>query len=88
MEGVLEREARVKRGLHFIWLAPFEQDEKNRQIIPCLRTIADRGGQIEEISEGALLAGIVQLPFLEVPDGMRYFGVESISRYAQNYFPN
>jgi len=74
--------------LHSIWSAPFEQDEQNRQVIPYLKSIVDKGGEIEVVSEGALLAGIVQLPFLEAPSGMRYFGVESIRRYTQNYSPN
>jgi hypothetical protein len=76
MEGTL---------VHHVWSAPVTEDKKNKAILPALDKIADAGGVIEVIHEGALLAGLVNLPFIETPNGERYYGIDSIQGYAETY---
>lgn len=71
--------------VHRVWPAPILEDEKNRAILEALDKIQDSGGSVEIIREGSLLAGKVKLPAIETPTGERYYGVESIRRYAASF---
>ena len=68
---------------HYVW---FSQDnQKNREVASALQRIIKNGGKVIQLREGRLLEGHVLLPFLETPEGNRYFGVDSINRYAERY---
>ena len=72
-------------SVHHVWPAPIDRDDENKAILPALEKITDSGGAVSVVSEGSLLADFVMLPFIETPDGERYYGKESIEKYADSY---
>ncbi len=42
-----------------------------------------KGITIKCVSDTLLLNGLVDLPFIETNDGSRYYGIESIKKYAK-----
>ena len=80
-EKLTDEEVRRFR-IHHVWPSPDEN--KNHLILDALQSIEERGPVII-ISEGHVLDGYYELPMLETPGGRRYFGVNNIRKYAENF---
>lgn len=85
LEKIADKRESIPEQKHFVWPAPIEEDEKNKEILPALDKLQKKGGEVMVMREGSLLAGYVMLPSLETPEGRIYFGVESINRYIETY---
>ena len=80
----LKSEEIIVRNIHFVWPAPIIEDTKNKKILPLLEKIVANGGEINVVREGSILFGMVELPFIETPAGVRYYGVDSIGNYVNS----
>ena len=57
-----------------------EDDEVNLKALAALESLAAR--EVRIVRDTKALQGYVLLPFIELPDGQRHYGLTAIQKYA------
>lgn len=65
---------------HILFLFPEDQDERNQVILPSIEELVQLGEKVETLRIKGMQERYL-LPFLQAPDNLNYFGIDSIRNY-------
>jgi len=72
---------------NFYQYFPSSDEEVNKKCLKVLEKLEQKGEKIKVVPDGLILEHKVILPFIQTPEGARWFGEKSIKKYAEEIYP-